>query len=73
LPSSFRRCARASGFILSAFPSVKRNAFGHDLQLGLAATWGKSRVGFTFVTRSKEFETQSADDKFGQLTISFAV
>jgi hypothetical protein len=54
-------------------PSVTREPFGHDLQLGVAAVWGKSRVGFTFVRRSKEFETQTADDKFGQLTFSFAV
>lgn len=54
-------------------PSVKRNPFGHDLQFGFAATWNRSRLGFTFVRRSKEFETQVGADKFGQLTFSFAI
>ena len=61
------------GNMFGGGPSVKREPFGHDLQLGLAAIWGRSRIGFTFVRRSKEFETQTADDKFGQLTFSFAV
>jgi lipid A 3-O-deacylase len=54
-------------------PSVKRKPFGHDLQLGLVTVWNKSRVGFTFVRRSKEFETQTGADKFGQITFSFAL
>lgn len=61
------------GNLFGGGPSVARNPFGHDLQLGLAAVWGTSRIGFTFVRRSKEFETQVADDKFGQLTFSFGV
>jgi len=61
------------GNAFSNGPSVKRKSFGNDLQLGLAAVWNKSRLGFTFVRRSKEFETQEAADKFGQITYSFAL
>jgi hypothetical protein len=43
-----------------------------SLQLGAAVVWGKPRVGFTFVRRSKEFETQAKPDNFGQLGVSFA-
>jgi len=52
-------------------PSVKRKPFGHDLQFGVTAVWRGARAGFTFVTRSKEFETQAGADKFGQLAISW--
>jgi hypothetical protein len=54
-------------------PSVERKAFGYDLQLGLAAVWNRSRLGFTFVRRSREFATQSGADSFGQITYSFAL
>jgi len=53
-------------------PGVKRKPFGADLQLGGALVWGKTRVGFTFVRRSKEFETQAKPDDFGQISASFA-
>ena len=54
-------------------PSVKRTPFGYDVQVGLAAAWSKSRIGFTIVKRSKEFESQGSNDTFGQLTYSFAI
>ncbi len=53
-------------------PSVDRKPFGYDLQLGLAAVWARSRLGFTIVRRSKEFTTQAGADTFGQLTFSCA-
>jgi len=52
--------------------SVKREPFGFDAQLGIAATWPRARIGFTYVHRSKEFEGQGSGDRFGQLAISFA-
>jgi hypothetical protein len=54
----------------AAGPGVKRKPFGADLQLGGALVWGKARVGFTFVRRSKEFETQAKPDDFGQISAS---
>jgi lipid A 3-O-deacylase len=61
------------GDLFGSGTGLKRETFGHDLQFGYTAVWGKSRLGVTFVRRSKEFETQSGADKFGQITYSFAV
>lgn len=52
-------------------PGVEREPLVYDLQLGIVAVWRKSRIGFTFVRRSEEFETQQGADKFGQLTATF--
>ncbi len=52
--------------------SVERKNFVWDVQLGVAATWGRQRLGFSVVRRSEEFATQTRSDKFGQLTYSFA-
>jgi len=51
-------------------PSVDRKPLGCDFEAGLAITWPRGRFGFTFVRRSKEFETQRNADRFGQLTLS---
>ena len=51
---------------------VKRKPFGQDVQLGVAAVWPATRVGFTLVQRSPEFKGQGGADRFGQLTVSFA-
>ena len=51
--------------------SVERKPWVYDLQFGLVAVWRRSRVGFTFVRRSDEFETQQGVDKFGQFTATF--
>ena len=52
-------------------PSVDRKPFVWDAQVGVAATWGYQRLGFTIVRRSPEFNGQAKADKFGQLTYSF--
>jgi len=54
-------------------PGIKHKPYGLDLQLGAALVWGKTRLGFTFVRRSKEFESQAKPDDFGQLSVSFAL
>jgi hypothetical protein len=59
------------GNTFSGGPHVKREPFGADLQVGIAAAWPRARVGFTFVQRSHEFEGQGGADKFGQFQISF--
>ncbi|MEP7154845.1 MAG: lipid A deacylase LpxR family protein [Betaproteobacteria bacterium] len=51
---------------------VPRENFGHDMLLGIAATWQSWTGNATFVRRSKEFSGQANVDVFGQLTISFA-
>jgi lipid A 3-O-deacylase len=53
-------------------PSADRKAFNHDLQFGVVAVWPEARVSFTLVRRSKEFEAQQGDDRFGQLAVSLA-
>ena len=53
-------------------PSAGRKPFNHDLQFGLVAVWPRSRMSFTIVRRTKEFEAQQGDDRFGQLAVSLA-
>ena len=53
-------------------PSVSRKPFGLDAQLGIAAAWPRARVGFTYILRSREFDGQQGNDRFGQLTLSLA-
>ncbi len=49
---------------------VKRKHFGVDGQVGIAAAWPKARVGFAYIVRSREFDGQQGNDRFGQLTLS---
>lgn len=60
------------GSTFGAAPQVKREPFGYDVQLGVAAVWPTARLGFTLVQRSREFAAQQGADRFGQLVVSFA-
>lgn len=51
-------------------PSAERKDFGIDVQFGVVAVWQEARVSFTIVRRSKEFDAQQGDDRFGQLAVS---
>ena len=53
-------------------PSVERKVFQHDVQLGAVVAWTSARVSFTLVQRSREFEGQRGDDRFGRVAVSFA-
>ena len=53
-------------------PSAERKPFNYDLQFGLVAVWPAARVAFTIVRRTKEFDAQQGDDRFGQLAVSLA-
>jgi hypothetical protein len=53
-------------------PSVSRKPFGFDAQVGVALAWPTARVGFTLIQRSREFDGQRGNDRFGQLTLSIA-
>ena len=53
-------------------PSVRRESFGTDVQVGVALVWPRARVGFTLVQRSDEFVGQTGPDRYGQLVVSFA-
>ncbi|HYC37002.1 MAG TPA: lipid A deacylase LpxR family protein [Usitatibacter sp.] len=52
--------------------SVRRKPWGHDVQVGTALVWPTTRIGFTLIERSREFEGQAGSDRFGQLAVSFA-
>jgi hypothetical protein len=52
-------------------PLVQRKNFGYDAQVGVALSWPEARAGFSLVQRSKEFDRQQGDDRYGQLTVSF--
>ena len=52
--------------------AIKRKPFGLDGQLGVALAWPNARVGFTYVVRSREFDRQIGNDRFGQLSVSLA-
>ena len=52
--------------------SVSRKPWGMDAQVGIAAAWPRARVGFTYIVRSREFDGQQGNDRFGQLTLSLA-
>ena len=53
-------------------PAADRKPFNYDLQVGVVAVWPEARVSFTIVRRTKEFEAQQGDDRFGQLAVSLA-
>ena len=53
-------------------PSVDRKPFGWDAQLGIALSWPNARVGFAYIQRGREFKGQVGNDRFGQLSLSFA-
>ncbi len=53
-------------------PSVERKRLGYDTQLGVALSWPNARVGFTMIQRSREFDGQRGNDRFGQLALSLA-
>ncbi|SLN28824.1 hypothetical protein OCH7691_00962 [Oceanibacterium hippocampi] len=51
--------------------SVDRIPLVADLQLGVAFTWRSTRLAYTYVLRSHEFEGQDSADEFGAISLSF--
>lgn len=52
-------------------PSVDKKNFVGSLQLGAALTYGDARLSYTHVFMTKQFETESAPEQFGALTLSY--
>lgn len=52
-------------------PSVDKEPLVVDLQTGFAMQYSDWRFTYTYVIRSKEFETQNRIDKFGALSVSY--
>lgn len=58
------------GNSLRSSHSVEKEPFVGDYQLGAALTYGRARVAFTHVFRSRQFEGQRQGDRFGSLSLS---
>lgn len=50
--------------------SVAKKRYVYDMQAGLALSFRRVRLAYTYVYRSKEFELQGTPDKFGAVSIS---
>ncbi len=51
--------------------SVDKKVFVADFQTGIAVQYNDLRLTYTYVIRSKEFDTQDRIDKFGALSLSY--
>lgn len=51
--------------------SVDKEILVGDANAGLALTYGRTRVSFTWVYRTKEFETQDKPESFGSIAIGY--
>ena len=51
-------------------PSVDKEIFVGGVQGGIAVTYRDTRISYTHVLRSKEFETQTSDNQYGAFTVS---
>lgn len=60
------------GNLLADSPSVDRNWLVGDLQGGLVLTFRQTRIAYTHIVRSKEFDGQDQSDQFGAISVSFA-
>lgn len=50
--------------------SVDKEIFVGEAQMGLALTFGDTRVSYTHVLRTRQFETQKSPDEYGAVTVS---
>jgi lipid A 3-O-deacylase len=50
--------------------SVDKKRYVYDIQAGLALSFQRVRLAYTYVYRSKEFEQQATPDRFGAVSIS---
>ena len=52
-------------------PSVVKYPWVHDEIVGISAFgWNRVRADFTYVRRSREFDTQKTDDRYGSATVT---
>jgi hypothetical protein len=52
-------------------PSVDKENFVGDFEIGIAATYGSMRASFTQIYRTKEFKGQKGNDRFGAISLSW--
>jgi hypothetical protein len=60
------------GNTFTASRSVDAEPLVADLQFGLVLTWGRVRLSYTHVLRSREFQTQRENAQFGAASLSVA-
>jgi lipid A 3-O-deacylase len=51
--------------------SVERKAFVLDTQAGIAIVWNRTRITYTYVLRTEEYDGQGQPDRFGSLSFSW--
>ncbi len=51
-------------------PSVDREPWVADAQVGFALNWDRWQLAYTVAVRSREFATQDGTDSFGSITVS---
>lgn len=51
--------------------SVDKNPVVGDLQAGVQVSYGRLRAAFTYVLRSREFDRQDENDRFGAIMLSW--
>ncbi|MEX2250019.1 MAG: lipid A deacylase LpxR family protein [Parvibaculum sp.] len=54
-------------------PSVQKRHFVYDAKLGMVFVVWDTRVAFTHVFRSREYEGQAKPDQFGSVSVNFAL
>ncbi|MFD2264220.1 lipid A deacylase LpxR family protein [Lacibacterium aquatile] len=52
-------------------PSVDKKHFVLDAQAGIAVVWRDTRIAYTYIYRTREFDGQENPDQFGALSVSF--
>ncbi len=52
-------------------PSIDKKPFVYDATIGLATAYGKTRVSYTLVYRSKEFDEQDDPSIFGTVSVGY--
>lgn len=59
------------GNTIADSPSVDKKPFVADATLGVSAAYGKARVSYAMVYRTKEFEEQDKDSLFGTVSLGY--
>ncbi|MBK19629.1 MAG: hypothetical protein CMM52_12415 [Rhodospirillaceae bacterium] len=59
------------GNTFSSSHSVSKKPFVGDIQGGVAVIWGRTRLAYTHIFRTKEFDSQDDTDQFGSVSLSF--
>jgi len=59
------------GNTVASSHSVSKRTFVGDFQAGIAIVFGRMTVAYTHVLRTREFDAQPRQDRFGALSLTF--